>query len=36
MLPREAFFAAKETVPAARFVGRIAAEQITPTRRAYR
>jgi arginine/lysine/ornithine decarboxylase len=30
MLPREAFFAAKETVPAARFVGRIAAEQITP------
>jgi lysine decarboxylase len=30
MLPREAFFAATETVSAADAVGRIAAEQITP------
>jgi arginine/lysine/ornithine decarboxylase len=30
MLPRDAFFAAKETVPAEKASGRIAAEQITP------
>jgi arginine decarboxylase len=30
MLPRDAFFAAKETVTAARAAGRISAEQITP------
>jgi arginine decarboxylase len=30
MLPRDAFFAAKETVAAAQAVGRICAEQITP------
>jgi arginine decarboxylase len=30
MLPRDAFFAAKETVPAEKAIGRIAAEQITP------
>jgi arginine/lysine/ornithine decarboxylase len=30
MLPREAFFAPKETIPAAKAAGRIAAEQITP------
>ena len=30
MLPREAFFAAKEAIPADKAVGRIAAEQITP------
>jgi arginine decarboxylase len=30
MLPRDAFFAPKETVPAGQAVGRIAAEQITP------
>lgn len=30
MLPRDAFFAAKETVSAANAIGRIAAEQITP------
>ena len=30
MLPRDAFFAAKETVSADNAVGRIAAEQITP------
>jgi len=30
MLPRDAFFAAKETVPADKAVGRICAEQITP------
>jgi arginine/lysine/ornithine decarboxylase len=30
MLPRDAFFAAKETVPAEKAVGRISAEQITP------
>lgn len=30
MLPRDAFFAAKDTVPAAQAVGRICAEQITP------
>ena len=30
MLPRDAFFAAKETVPAGQAVGRICAEQITP------
>lgn len=30
MLPRDAFFAARETVPAEKAIGRIAAEQITP------
>jgi arginine decarboxylase len=30
MLPRAAFFAAKETIPASQAAGRIAAEQITP------
>jgi arginine decarboxylase len=30
MLPRDAFFAAKETVSADNAIGRIAAEQITP------
>jgi arginine/lysine/ornithine decarboxylase len=30
MLPRDAFFAAKEAVPADNAIGRIAAEQITP------
>jgi arginine decarboxylase len=30
MLPCDAFFAAKETVPASEAVGRISAEQITP------
>ena len=30
MLPRDAFFAPKETVPAEKAIGRIAAEQITP------
>jgi arginine/lysine/ornithine decarboxylase len=30
MLPRNAFFASKETVPAGQAVGRICAEQITP------
>jgi arginine/lysine/ornithine decarboxylase len=30
MLPRDAFFAAKETVDADKAVGRICAEQITP------
>jgi arginine decarboxylase len=30
MLPRDAFFAPKETVPARQAIGRIAAEQITP------
>ncbi|WP_202867912.1 hypothetical protein [Kribbella pittospori] len=30
MLPREAFFAAQEAVPAGAAAGRIAAEQITP------
>jgi lysine decarboxylase len=30
MLPRNAFFAQKETVPAGQAVGRICAEQITP------
>jgi arginine decarboxylase len=30
MLPRDAFFAAKETAPASEAVGRISAEQITP------
>lgn len=30
MLPRDAFFAAKETVAAAQAAGRICAEQITP------
>jgi arginine decarboxylase len=30
MLPRDAFFAAKESVPAGQAVGRIAAEQVTP------
>jgi hypothetical protein len=36
MLPRDAFFAAKESVPAGEAVGRISAEQITRTRRASR
>jgi arginine/lysine/ornithine decarboxylase len=30
MLPRDAFFASKETVPAGEAAGRISAEQITP------
>lgn len=30
MLPRDAFFAAKETVNAGNAIGRIAAEQVTP------
>jgi arginine decarboxylase len=30
MLPRDAFFAARETVPAGEAAGRICAEQITP------
>ena len=30
MLPREAFFAPKETVAADKAIGRIAAEQVTP------
>jgi arginine decarboxylase len=32
MLPRDAFFAPKETVPVGQAVGRICAEQITRTR----